>query len=78
MPPGTPSAPIYTILAACLSSARSEAWCAPQLTMLDHLIDTIAEDLAQTYPRFDAYKFKHMARYGYDRLTVPRKAPIQP
>jgi hypothetical protein len=73
MPPGTPSTPIYTILAACLSSARSEAWCQPQLIMLDRIIDTMADDLAQTYSRFDAYKFKHMARYGYDRLTVPRK-----
>jgi hypothetical protein len=41
--------------------------------MLDRIIDTMADDLAQTYSRFDAYKFKHMARYGYDRLTVPRK-----
>ena len=69
-----PSVPIYTILAACLASARSEAWCGPQLILLDRLTDMIATDLSAVYPKFQSETFHHMARYGYDRVALPRKA----
>lgn len=67
------SVPIYTILAACLASARSEAWCSPQLIVLDRAAEMIADDLARVYPRFDPHLFLIAARYQHDRLLVPRR-----
>lgn len=63
----TPSAvvPTYTIVATAMASTRSLTWTSAQLSILDYLIDSVCDDLAEANPRFNAELFRKTARYGY-------------
>lgn len=63
-PPAT-----YTTIARALKSVRALAWTTAQLTMLNMLIDMLADDLWDLNPRFDVERFKTMAGYAIGDIT---------
>ena len=74
--PQRQQAPTLTLTAQCLAAMRAEAWCEPQLVILDMLIDALEDQYADAMPAFDAERFSALAHHHQYRLTIPRK--VQP
>lgn len=56
---------MYTMTAKTLADMRERCWCAPQLQMLDMLIDALAHEYDLLNPRFDSERFHYQSNYQY-------------
>lgn len=65
---GTSHPPTFTTIARALASVRTRCWTSAQLSILDMLIDALADDLHDINPRFDAERFKTLAHYRRGRI----------
>jgi hypothetical protein len=60
--------PIYTTIAKAFASVRTTCWTTAQLSILDMLIDAVCDDIYDINPRFDAERFRTVAKYRYGRI----------
>ena len=58
----------YTTMSRVLLSARQVVWTSAQLSILDMVIDMLADDFVELNPRFDTERFKTAAGYRRDRI----------
>jgi hypothetical protein len=66
---GTSHPPTYTTVARALASVRTLTWTSAQLSILDLLINALADDLYEINPRFNPEQFKTLAHYRRGRIN---------
>lgn len=65
---GSPYPPTFTRIAQAFASIRTQCWTTAQMSILDMLIDALADDLHDLNPRFNPELFKTVAHYRRGRI----------